>query len=101
MRGWRLIAQCERLSHSQIEGQLHESEMVASAGNFLRDLRDFRQLHAVARARFLAEAIPRGHAVVGNLASFHGRLEKCESLAYTFEKNVFGNFRKLRFRIEI
>src|SRR5437762_305752 len=58
-----LISLRECFRHPQVERKLHKAEVVHPAGNFLSDLRDLAKLHRIARARILAEAVPRGHSV--------------------------------------
>ena len=71
MPAQRLIAERQCFRHSQVERQLHETKMMPATGNFLRDLRDFRNLHGIPRVSILPEAVPCGHAVILNLAGFH------------------------------
>ena len=67
-----LISQGEGFGHPQIEGELHEPEVMHPAGNFLCRLRDVGKLHRIFRAWISPEPIPCGHAVVSNFPSCHG-----------------------------
>ena len=73
-----LIAKGQRFRHSKIERELYETEVVFFAGDVRGDLREFGELHGVARFGFLAEAVPGGHAVELNFAGVDGGLEKNE-----------------------
>src|SRR5258708_31743356 len=70
-----------------------------ATGNFLGDLRDFTELHGVARAGIVLEAVPRTRPVILNFASLRGRFEKRKWLADAGQEFLFRNFGELRLRV--
>src|SRR5262249_49857065 len=94
-----LISKRQRLGHSQVEGKLNEAESMIRSCNVARELLDFRQLHGVACARFLAKAVPGRHSIELNLSSGGRRLEIAKCVAHALEKVRARNFGKLRLGI--
>src|SRR3989475_10121820 len=99
MSAERLTAKRQRFRHPEVEWHLHEAEAMPASGNFLRDLRNFAELHGVARAGILPETVPRSHPVILNFACLYGRFEKCKCLADAVQKLFLRNFGELRLRI--
>ena len=60
---------------------------------------EFGELHGVAGAGFLAEAVPGGHAVELDFSGLHHRFEKNECVADAFVKIGARDFAELRFGI--
>src|SRR4029453_12325234 len=94
-----LIAESERFGHSQIERQLHKTEMMSVASDFLCDPGNLCELHGVARACILTKTIPCSHAVELNPARGHCGFKVVKRVSHAGKKLHLWDFAELRFWI--
>jgi hypothetical protein len=69
------------------------------AGDVVGEGDEFGELHGVAGACLLAEAVPGSHAVELDFSGLDHRFEKNECIANTFQEIGTRNFAELRFGI--